>query len=80
MSVLAAGLNDMGDLVCPQCKTNIITPTGLNPYKGSVAEKMVVNAGFSIWCPLCEILLFATAEVAKQHNRYWFPDDPEFGE
>lgn len=78
MSYPTAAVNDEGDIVCPSCNINIITPMGRNPHKGGQMEKMILSHVFHGTCPRCRTIFYVSKEDAKRHNRYWFPDDPEF--
>lgn len=66
-----------GDLECPDCMTDIITPHGRNPSNGR-DEKMTLVAGGSCICALCGLVFTVTTEEARKHNAFWFPEDPEF--
>lgn len=69
-----AKVNDQGDVICPQCGCNIVTPSALSPYTRQV-EKMVLIAGNPGKCPMCATSYQVNAEEALKHNAWWYPED-----
>jgi len=75
--VKLATITESGDIKCPECGVNIITPIGVNPNTGN-EEKAILVAGKGGKCLLCKTPFTVTPEEAKKHNHFWFPDDAEF--
>ena len=75
--MMQATVTDDGHIKCPKCGTIIMTPVGLNPNNGK-EEKMILKPHYPGQCRLCETDFRVDAEQALKHNRFWYPDDPEF--
>lgn len=71
---LRATINKDGDIVCPHCGTNVITPTETNPNNG-IREKMIVIPFRDGWCPSCKEPYYCDAREAYLHNSIHFPED-----
>lgn len=69
-----AKITTEGDIQCPTCKAEIITPSGRNPNNGHV-EKMIVFPFTECKCPCCGNHFMLDKEEAQSHNSYWYPLD-----
>lgn len=72
--MIYAKVSDVGDVICPSCSCNIVTPKGYNPYSLCV-ERMILIPETLAHCPFCKKSFQVNEEEAERHNAYWLKKD-----
>lgn len=71
-----AQITDEGDVKCPECSCNIMTPKGFNRATQR-RETMILFSGVSGQCPYCWQPYQVTEQDAQKHNDFWVKKEME---
>lgn len=76
LNSLFAKVSDDGDIICPKCSCNIVTPKGYNPFTEKL-EKYILIAYFPGQCPSqsCKAYFKVDEEQAAKHNAFWLKEE-----